>query len=105
MRRSFAGPGTNNWKPKQDAGKTAGAAETTGYRRTAVAAGPASVKEYHATTDIGKHAPAGRGTAAYRSTSVAAGTFSSLVLVGHSYRCTLLNSHQRVCESMASYTH
>lgn len=81
MRRVQAGPGTNNYKPKQDVGKTLPAGNTTGagFRPTAVAVraytmprrsrdtdliasqtGPnASGTEYTATLDPGKQLPAG----------------------------------------------
>ena len=69
------GPGTNNHNPKQDSGKFAPAASTTGYRQVGSASGPNSSQgEYTATQDIGKQMPAGGDGQGYRlntTTSVA----------------------------------
>jgi hypothetical protein len=69
------GPGTNNHSPKQDAGKFAPAASTTGYRSVGAAAGPSSSQaDYTSTQDIGKQMPAGGDGQGYRlntTTSVA----------------------------------
>merc|ERR1711916_309914 len=80
MRRVQVGPGTNNHNPKQDAGKFAPAASTTGYRSVGAAAGPTSSQaEYTATQDIGKQMPAGNDGTGYRlnTTTTVAGPQSA----------------------------
>merc|ERR1711916_42284 len=80
MRRVQVGPGTNNHAPKQDSGKYAPAASTTGYRSVGAAAGPSSSQaDYTSTQDIGKQMPAGGDGQGYRlnTTTTVAGPTAS----------------------------
>merc|ERR1712108_72896 len=77
----MGGPGTNKYKPKDDIGKTAGAAKQADmYRRPGTAAsGPQSATaEYTPTTDIGKQAPAANSEDGYRRTANASGPQSAI---------------------------
>merc|ERR1711943_53772 len=77
MRRTQVGPGTNNYRPKNDIGKNQPAANTDGYRMTNTAAGPAASGTTNvATQDAGKTLPAAN-TDGYRMVGTAAGPAAS----------------------------